>query len=201
MRTLAFAGAGQGVGAGADQCPQPGDGPGRGFAAAAPLAILEEADGQALQGGAGGGLVVAEHVHATPAQADDGARQVGGGRTGGVALAVVLALAQHPGQEGDERAAGGLQFGQAGRRAEPGPHPPALLVGVVGVVGGDLGGDGVGEVLGLGQALGGLHAVPGRPPFHEGLALGGGRVPRCGRCTVGLWGGAVIRSPAGPGRR
>ncbi|KAF0794911.1 hypothetical protein P405_17520 [Streptomyces sp. FR-008] len=103
------------------------------------------------------------------------------------------------GEDGDDQAA--LLLGDVGDQEPGGVLGAGGVVEAGGVVGGDLGGDGVGEVLGLGQALGGLHAVPGRPPFHEGLALGGGRVPRCGRCTVGLWGGAVIRSPAGPGRR
>ncbi|ALM43653.1 hypothetical protein SFR_7038 (plasmid) [Streptomyces sp. FR-008] len=122
-------------------------------------------------------------------------RRVGGvGDLGGAHG--VLGLA---GEDGDDQAA--LLLGDVGDQEPGGVLGAGGVVEAGGVVGGDLGGDGVGEVLGLGQALGGLHAVPGRPPFHEGLALGGGRVPRCGRCTVGLWGGAVIRSPAGPGRR
>lgn len=110
------------------------------------------------------------------AQSDDGGREVGGGRRRDVALAALLALAQHPRHERHQGAPGALQLRQAGEGAEPLPHASALGVGVGGVVRGDLGSDRVGQVLGLRETPGGVDAMALGPPLDERLTLGGRRL-------------------------
>ncbi|MGW8882450.1 hypothetical protein [Streptomyces mirabilis] len=88
----------------------------------------------------------------------------------GVARTGLLALTGHPRHERCQRAPGSLPFRQIGGGAEPVPHLPGLGVGVGGgVLRGDLGGDGIGQVLGLGQVAGDVDTVAGGPPLDKGL--------------------------------
>jgi hypothetical protein len=117
------------------------------------------------------------------AESDGGGGEVGLDGCGGVALSVLSAFAEHPGGVGDEGAAGAFEEGEGLGVAEAFPDAPALGVGVGGVLGGDGLSDGVGEVLGLGEALGGVDAVPLRPLGDEGSALRLGRWYRGGHAV------------------